>query len=82
MIWMVALSIVFTWVYNRTNGSMLPVALLHGAINSAGVIFPGVPLLLEVGITLMAAIVLALADRPALLAWPKPAPPRDMIRQE
>jgi uncharacterized protein len=66
MVWMVALAIVFTWLYNRTGGSLLPVALLHGAINSAGVIFPGVPLLLEVGVTLVAAIVLAIADRPAL----------------
>jgi uncharacterized protein len=70
MIWMVALSIVFTWLYNRTGGSLLPVALLHGAINSAGVVFPGVPLLLEVGVTLLAAIVLAIVDRPALSAGP------------
>ena len=66
MVWMVALGVVFTWLYNRTGGSLLPVALLHGAINSAGVIFPGVPLLLEVGVTLVAAIVLVLADRRAL----------------
>jgi membrane protease YdiL (CAAX protease family) len=66
MVWMVALAIVFTWLYNRTSGSLLPVALLHGAINSAGVIFPGVPLLLDVGVTLLAAIALALVDRPAL----------------
>jgi membrane protease YdiL (CAAX protease family) len=66
IIWMIALAIVFTWLYNHTHGSLLPVALLHGAINSTDVIFPGVPLLLEVGITLMAAIVLALIDRPAL----------------
>jgi uncharacterized protein len=70
MIWMVALSIVFTWLYNRTGGSLLPVALLHGAINSAGVVFPGVPLLLEVGVTLLAAIVLVIVDRPALSAEP------------
>src|SRR5262245_12890961 len=66
MVWMVALAIVFPWVYNHTGGSLLPVALLHGAINSADVVFPGVPLLLEVGVTLVAAIVLALVDRPAL----------------
>jgi membrane protease YdiL (CAAX protease family) len=66
MIWMVALSIVFTWLYNRTGGSLLPVALLHGAINSADVVFPGVPLLLEVGVTLLTAITLAIVDRRAL----------------
>jgi membrane protease YdiL (CAAX protease family) len=66
MVWMVALGIVFAWLYNRTGGSLLPVALLHGAINSADVIFPGVPLLLDVGVTLVAAIVLAVGDRAVL----------------
>jgi membrane protease YdiL (CAAX protease family) len=66
LVWMVALAIVFTSLYNHTRGSLLPVALLHGAINSAGAIFPGVPLLLEVGVTLVVAIVLSLVDRAVL----------------
>jgi membrane protease YdiL (CAAX protease family) len=82
MVWMIALAIVFTWLYNHTRGSLLPVALLHGAINSAGVIFPGVPLLLEVGITLVAAILLALVDRPALLGQRRPFRPHGTVRQE
>jgi uncharacterized protein len=65
MIWMVALAIVFTWIYNNTGGSLLPVTLLHAAINGAGAVFPAVPLWLDVGVTLIGALGVVLLDRAA-----------------
>jgi membrane protease YdiL (CAAX protease family) len=38
-----ASSVVFTWVYNSTGGSLFAVVLLHGAIYSASVFFPPTP---------------------------------------
>jgi membrane protease YdiL (CAAX protease family) len=66
MVWMIAITIVFTWIYNNTSGSLLPVALLHAAINAAGAVFPPAPLLLEVGVTLIAAIGVVILARPRL----------------
>ncbi len=43
-LWVVALSILFTWVYNGTGGSLLLVILAHGAVNFvAGSLFPIFP---------------------------------------
>lgn len=36
----VAKAVLFTWLYNNTNGSLLLVTLFHGAINTAGVFLP------------------------------------------
>ncbi|MGO9112710.1 MAG: CPBP family intramembrane glutamic endopeptidase [Thermoguttaceae bacterium] len=38
-----ATSVVFTWVYNSTSGSLFAVVLLHGAIYSVSVFFPPTP---------------------------------------
>jgi membrane protease YdiL (CAAX protease family) len=38
-----ATSVVFTWVYNSTGGSLFAVVLLHGAIYSASVFCPPTP---------------------------------------
>ncbi len=44
-LWVVALSILFTWVYNGTGGSLLLVILAHGAVNFvAGSLFPIFPM--------------------------------------
>ena len=43
-LWVVALSILLTWVYNGTGGSLLLVTLAHGAVNfTAGSLFPIFP---------------------------------------
>lgn len=36
----IILSIIFTWLYNRTSGSVLLVVLLHAAVNNHGVLVP------------------------------------------
>lgn len=38
----VLFSVVFTWVYNSTNGSVLVAMILHGSMNSAVGIFAGI----------------------------------------
>ncbi len=44
MIWVIALSILFTWVYNGTGGSLLLAVFAHGATNLvAGFLFPIFP---------------------------------------
>jgi uncharacterized protein len=35
VIWAVAITVIFTWVFNNTKGSVLMVILAHGSINSA-----------------------------------------------
>ena len=44
-------AVLFTWIFNNTGGSLLPVILLHASTNVAAVIplelFPGLPLDLE-----------------------------------
>src|SRR5215218_983173 len=37
VIWAVAITIIFTWVFNNTKGSVLLAILAHGSINSAAV---------------------------------------------
>jgi membrane protease YdiL (CAAX protease family) len=36
-LWVVALSFLFTWLYQRTQGSLLLATLFHGAVNALGV---------------------------------------------
>ena len=44
VIWAVSITIVFTWVFNNTKGSVLLAILAHGSINSAAtavfILFP------------------------------------------
>ena len=35
-------AVIYTWIYNSTKGSILLVALLHGALNIWGAFIPGV----------------------------------------
>jgi membrane protease YdiL (CAAX protease family) len=72
IVWMVAIAIIFTWVYNHTGGSLLPVTLLHAAINGAGAVFPSLPLALDVGVTPIAALAIVAGDRRAFFARRKP----------
>jgi membrane protease YdiL (CAAX protease family) len=36
VVWIVAQSVVYTWVYNGTRGSVLLVILMHGSTNTIG----------------------------------------------
>jgi len=38
-----ALSVLFTWVYNNTQGSLVPALILHTSVNVASTIVPVVP---------------------------------------
>lgn len=64
----VALSILFTWLYNRTHGSLLLALLFHAALNATGAVLPLLPtatgstqaMLLTVAATVGAALVVGL----------------------
>jgi CAAX protease family protein len=60
MVWMIALALIFTWLFNHTTGSLLPVALLHAAINGTGAAFPSLPLVLDLAATLVVALAVGL----------------------
>ncbi len=57
------LSVLMTWVYNNTNGSLLPVILMHATWNWANAMFPaidsdagGLALLMLLGLTTLAVV--------------------------
>ena len=53
----VVTAILFTWIFNRTGGSLLLVALFHTSITSKGYFLPSLPTLTEE--VLLALIALA-----------------------
>lgn len=68
LIMVLALAIVFTWVYNRSGGSLIPVVLLHTMVNTTNLyllkptltLVGTVPYLLFVGSTSLAALTIVL----------------------
>ena len=77
----VALTILFTWAYNGTGGSLLIVLLFHAAINFTLTLVPVQPTdtmplrtcLIGVGLLWAAAIVVVIAEGPTRLTR-KPSP--------
>lgn len=76
----VALTILFTWTYNGTEGSLLIVLLFHAAINFTLTLVPVQPTstmplrtcLIGVGLLWAAAIVVVIAEGPARLTRKPP----------
>ncbi len=71
----IALSVILTWVYNSTGGSLLLVVLLHATANLPLTLFleplgsrAMLPFLLYVGLMVVAAIVVVIVAGPAHLA--------------
>ncbi len=66
----IALAILFTWVFNNTKGSLLLVVLFHAAVNTAGVLVVRSPFMLVVVamLTIVAAIIVVIAFGPARLS--------------
>jgi membrane protease YdiL (CAAX protease family) len=62
------IGVTFTWLYNRTSGSLLAVMLLHASWNTALAFLPGTDAFLFLMTGLL--IVLVVTDR----MWEKPAP--------
>jgi membrane protease YdiL (CAAX protease family) len=77
---MVAKSIVYTWVFVGTRGSLLTVTLLHAAWNTADVFLPLLPaatgdsraLVIAVGLQCLVAVVLVVVTGPARLSRTAP----------
>jgi membrane protease YdiL (CAAX protease family) len=71
----VAESIVYTWVYNHTRGSLLPVCLFHAAINTWAklILLPALaaglrPLLLAFGAEVVLAVIIVAVERPSFVS--------------
>jgi uncharacterized protein len=64
-LFVVALAVIFTWVFNHTHGSVFIATLLHAAIDTPQVVW--VPLFLSVGITSLNLAALIGFGVPALL---------------
>ena len=82
VLWVVALSVLFAWVYNGTGGSLLVVVLAHGAVNfTAGFLFPifpalagGVgPFVIYAALFVVAAVLVVLFTGPELFSRKPPA---------
>lgn len=82
VLWVVALSVLFAWVYNGTGGSLLVVVLAHGAVNfTAGFLFPifpalagGVrPFVIYTALFVVAAALVVLFTGPELFSRKTPA---------
>jgi membrane protease YdiL (CAAX protease family) len=73
--WAVALSVIFSWLYNSTGGSLPIVIICHAAIDTAGrflapeFVGPGYQLMwwLMVGLYVVVAIVVVLVGGPKQL---------------
>jgi membrane protease YdiL (CAAX protease family) len=71
-----AMAVLFTWVYNSTNGSLLIVTLFHAAVNTAGLFLPLEPSLtgdgtlgvISIGIECVAAFAVVVVAGPARLS--------------
>jgi membrane protease YdiL (CAAX protease family) len=57
----VASAFVYTWLYNSTNGSLLPAALFHVALNTFGAVIGGVSVVALALLNVLVALVLAVA---------------------
>lgn len=72
----IAMAVLFTWVYNSTNGSLLIVTLFHATVNTTSVFLPFEPTvtgdgtlgMIRIGIELVAALGIVVAVGPARLS--------------
>ena len=51
-------AVIYTWIYNSTKGSILLVALLHGALNIWGAFIPGVSPIADALVNCVVAVIL------------------------
>ena len=80
VLWALALSVIFSWLYNSTNGSLPIVIICHTAIDTAGrfmlpeFVGEGYQVLwwLMVGLYLLVAVVVVMVAGPKRLATPIP----------
>jgi membrane protease YdiL (CAAX protease family) len=57
ILWVMAVSVLFTWVYNSTGGSLFAVVVLHGAIHTALMCREAVSLRLDLIFQLLFAVI-------------------------
>lgn len=67
----VALSVLFTWLYNRTRGSLLLALLFHAALNATGAVLPLLPA--ATGSTQAMYLTVAATVGAALIVWLHPS---------
>jgi len=71
-------AILFSWVYNRTSGSLLPVCFLHASIAVTGYFVPALPTATQGAVSWVVAILIIAAGGAAWLSRP-PAQPRFQV---
>ncbi|MGI6005378.1 MAG: type II CAAX prenyl endopeptidase Rce1 family protein [Christensenellales bacterium] len=64
-IWNIPLSVLFTWIYTKTRGSLIHVTLLHTGVNTTGLLIPVMPRagMIMVGILVVILAVVIISDR-------------------
>jgi membrane protease YdiL (CAAX protease family) len=72
----VAGAFIYTWLYNSTGGSILPVALFHVVLNTAGVLIP------EASVLALAVVYCLVAAALAAIFGSKELSRRERIRME
>ncbi|MCX7861238.1 MAG: CPBP family intramembrane metalloprotease [Chloroflexus sp.] len=64
----IAGAVVYTWLYNSTAGSLLPVTLFHVAFNTAVVVIGGISITALAMVQILGALAIVMAFGPAHLA--------------
>ena len=85
---MVAMAVLYTWVFNGTGGSLLMVTLLHASVNTSTVFLPILPAavgdiqpkMISIGLHCVAAVAVVLATGPALLSRIGHGEPQDCVK--
>ncbi len=65
VLWLIAITIIQTWISNNTRDSLLIACIFHSALNTTLGVFPGVPAVLEILVTAVVAVGLVLWMRTA-----------------
>ena len=73
VIFLIPIAILLTWLYNRSGGNLLTVAIFHTSMNTFPFVLPYAPK--AIGLVILFALTVIFTDRMWLLRPASPAPP-------